>query len=38
MLTAAALSFSDPERGQALLKLGQFLAAAAFVVGRLAPA
>jgi len=38
MLAAAALSFSDPARGQGLLKAGQLLAAAAFVVGRLAPA
>jgi geranylgeranylglycerol-phosphate geranylgeranyltransferase len=38
MLAAAALSFGDPARGQGLLKAGQLLAAAAFVVGRLAPA
>ena len=38
MLAAAARSFSDPQRGQQLLKAGQLLAAGAFVVGRLAPA
>jgi geranylgeranylglycerol-phosphate geranylgeranyltransferase len=38
MLAAAARSFSDPEGGQGLLKVGQLLAAAAFVVGRVAPA
>jgi geranylgeranylglycerol-phosphate geranylgeranyltransferase len=38
MLAAAARSFGDPESGQGLLKAGQLLAAAAFVVGRLAPA
>ncbi|SEW01568.1 geranylgeranylglycerol-phosphate geranylgeranyltransferase [Halobacterium jilantaiense] len=37
MLAAAARSFGDPARGQALLKVGQLLAAGAFVVGRLAP-
>jgi len=38
MLAAAARSFDEPARGQALLKTGQLLAAGAFVVGRLAPA
>lgn len=36
MLFAAYRSFSDAFRGQTLLKYGMFLAAAAFVVGRLA--
>jgi geranylgeranylglycerol-phosphate geranylgeranyltransferase len=36
MAYAAAVSFDDPERGQSLLKYGMFLAAVAFVVGRLA--
>ncbi|MFB6069219.1 MAG: geranylgeranylglycerol-phosphate geranylgeranyltransferase [Halobacterium sp.] len=34
MLAAAYVSFEDPSRGQRLLKAGMFLAAAAFVVGR----
>jgi geranylgeranylglycerol-phosphate geranylgeranyltransferase len=37
MLVAAYWSFDSPAAGQRLLKLGMFLAAAAFVVGRLAP-
>ncbi|MGB9963654.1 geranylgeranylglycerol-phosphate geranylgeranyltransferase [Halobacterium hubeiense] len=36
MLAAAYRSFDDPEAGQQLLKAGTFVAAAAFVVGRLA--
>ena len=36
MLYAAYLSFRDPSGSQRLLKYGMFLAAAAFVVGRLA--
>lgn len=36
MLVAAALAFGDPTTGQRLLKYGMFLAATAFVVGRLA--
>jgi geranylgeranylglycerol-phosphate geranylgeranyltransferase len=36
MLAAAYRSFSDPTWGQRALKYGQFLAAAAFVVGRVA--
>jgi geranylgeranylglycerol-phosphate geranylgeranyltransferase len=36
MLAAAYRSFSDPTWGQQALKYGQFLAAAAFVVGRVA--
>ncbi len=36
MVYAAAESFRDPTRGQTLLKYGMFVAAAAFVVGRLA--
>jgi geranylgeranylglycerol-phosphate geranylgeranyltransferase len=35
MVTAARRSFADPASGQRLLKYGMFLAAAAFVVGRL---
>lgn len=38
MLVAAYRSFTDAASGQGLLKVGQLLAAAAFVVGRLAPA
>jgi len=38
MLLAAYQSFTDPERGQKLLKAGTFVAAVAFVVGRVAPA
>ncbi|WP_336034297.1 geranylgeranylglycerol-phosphate geranylgeranyltransferase [Halobacterium yunchengense] len=38
MLVAAYRSFEDPTRGQQLLKLGTFVAAAAFVVGRVAAA
>ncbi|MDH5020777.1 geranylgeranylglycerol-phosphate geranylgeranyltransferase [Halobacterium rubrum] len=37
MLAAASRSFGDAAAGQRLLKVGQLLAAAAFVVGRLAP-
>ena len=37
MLAAAARSFEDPASGQRLLKSGMFLAAIAFVVGRIAP-
>jgi len=36
MAYAAAVSFGDPARGQSLLKYGMFLAAVAFVVGRVA--
>ena len=36
MLLAAYRSFADPERGQKLLKGGTFVAAVAFVVGRVA--
>ncbi|MFC7166472.1 geranylgeranylglycerol-phosphate geranylgeranyltransferase [Halospeciosus flavus] len=36
MLYAARRSFDDPAAGQSLLKYGMFLAAAAFVVGRVA--
>ncbi|MFB6295498.1 MAG: geranylgeranylglycerol-phosphate geranylgeranyltransferase [Halobacteriales archaeon] len=36
MAYAAAASFADPARGQSLLKYGMFLAAAAFVAGRIA--
>jgi geranylgeranylglycerol-phosphate geranylgeranyltransferase len=36
MVYAAAVSFGDPARGQSLLKYGMFLAAVAFVVGRIA--
>jgi len=36
MLSGAALSFSDPTRSQTIIKYGMFLAAAAFVVGRVA--
>jgi geranylgeranylglycerol-phosphate geranylgeranyltransferase len=38
MLVAAYRSFEDPTAGQQLLKAGTFVAAAAFVVGRLAVA
>jgi geranylgeranylglycerol-phosphate geranylgeranyltransferase len=38
MLAAAYRSFDDPAAGQRLLKAGTFVAAAAFVVGRLAGA
>ena len=37
MLTAAYRSFENPSAGQQLLKLGMFLAAIAFVIGRIAP-
>lgn len=36
MVAAAVLAFDDPTTGQQLLKYGMFLAAMAFVVGRLA--
>ena len=36
MLAAAYRSFDDPEAGQQLLKAGTFVAAVAFVAGRLA--
>lgn len=36
MVAAAVLAFDDPTTGQQLLKYGMFLAATAFIVGRLA--
>jgi geranylgeranylglycerol-phosphate geranylgeranyltransferase len=36
MLGAAVRSFRDPATGQRLLKQGMFLAAGAFIVGRVA--
>jgi len=36
MLAAGYVAFSDPASGQSYLKYGMFLAAAAFVAGRLA--
>lgn len=36
LLYAGVASFEDPERGQTVLKYGMYLAAGAFVVGRLA--